>query len=393
MFFVFFARKLLIYYQKYFKCKFRNQEKNIFSRFKILFVRSDFVSSHSLFITEMQSSIEEAFNYTPYVNLTRNINADFLQLNNSQLRNCLSLFNLTNVIDELTRITPNAATLIYPVLLNDSCIVLDSGILNVDGIISDHKATYVSISINVNLSTSYYREVWNYKNVVNTTLNNLIEECNLASIINEPLLVDEACEHFSSKFMEFCKACIPSRNGLIRENDKPWFTSEIRYNIRLRDRLRKLFLKSGRIADRLSYKRQRNKVNNMKTFAEENCINNIDNIISNHDTSSSSKTFWRIMGRFMGKSNTSTNIPHLHIGDNKFAFSNQEKTDALNKFFISVYDIEEANILLPNFNRRTESVLSRTRVSEFEVKDILNTLKVNKATGPDGISNRMLKHN
>ena len=42
MFFVFFARKLLIYYQKYFKCKFRNQEKNIFSRFKILFVLINF---------------------------------------------------------------------------------------------------------------------------------------------------------------------------------------------------------------------------------------------------------------------------------------------------------------------------------------------------------------
>ena len=33
----------------------------------------------------------------------------------------------------------------------------------------------------------------------------------------------------------FYKACIPSRNVLIRENDKPWFTSEIRYNIRLRN--------------------------------------------------------------------------------------------------------------------------------------------------------------
>ena len=42
MFSVFFARKLLIYYQKYFKCKFRNQEKNIFSRFKILFVCKNF---------------------------------------------------------------------------------------------------------------------------------------------------------------------------------------------------------------------------------------------------------------------------------------------------------------------------------------------------------------
>ena len=116
--------------------------------------------------------------------------------------------------------------------MSDSCIVLDSGILNVDEIISDHKATYVSIRINVNLSTSYYREVWNYTNSDNTTLNNLIEEFNWASIINESFSVEEACEHFSSKFVEFCKACIPSRNVLIHENDKPWFTSEIRYNIR-----------------------------------------------------------------------------------------------------------------------------------------------------------------
>ena len=64
----------------------------------------------------------------------------------------------------------------------------------------------------------------------------------------------------------------------------------------------------------------------------------------------------------------------------------------MNNFFISVSDIEEANIPLPNFNSRTESVLSQIQVSESEVKDILNTLKVYKATGPDGISNRMLKH-
>ena len=82
------------------------------------------------------------------------------------------------VIDEPTRITPAALTLIDPVLVSDSCTVLDSGILNVDGNIIDHKATYVSIRINVNLSTSSYREVWKYKNADYTTLNNLIEEFN-----------------------------------------------------------------------------------------------------------------------------------------------------------------------------------------------------------------------
>ena len=130
----------------------------------------------------------------------------------------------------------------------------------------------------------------------------------------------------------------------------------------------------------------------MKKYAKENYVNNIDNIISNHDTGSSSKTFWQIIGRFGGKNNSSTNIPPLHTGDNKFAFTNQEKADAMNNYFISVSDIEDANIPLPNFKSRTDFVLSQIRVSESEDKDILNSLKVNKATGPDGISSRMLKY-
>ena len=70
----------------------------------------------------------------------------------------------------------------------------------------------------------------------------------------------------------------------------------------------------------------------------------------------------------------------------------RKKANALNNFFLSASDIEKANIPLPNFNSRAESVLSQIRVSESEVDDILNTLKVNKATGLDAISNRMLKY-
>ena len=146
----------------------------------------------------MQSSIVEALNFTPYVILTVDINIDFLQLTNSQLRDCLSLFSLTNVIDEPTRITPTAVTLIDPVLVSDSCTVFASGILNVDGNITDHKATYVSIRINVNLSTSYYREVWNYKNINAdyTTLNNLIEEFNWGVLLMSLLLLTKLVNTF-----------------------------------------------------------------------------------------------------------------------------------------------------------------------------------------------------
>ena len=39
--------------------------------------------------------------------------------------------------------------------------VLDSGTMDVDESISDHKATYIAIQISIKISTSYYREVWN----------------------------------------------------------------------------------------------------------------------------------------------------------------------------------------------------------------------------------------
>ena len=69
--------------------------------------KSDLIASQSLCITEVQNSIETALDYTHHVILFGDINIDFMNLTNIQLRNCLSLFNLKNVITEPTRITVN----------------------------------------------------------------------------------------------------------------------------------------------------------------------------------------------------------------------------------------------------------------------------------------------
>ena len=130
--------------------------------FDLLFLPQRFNISQSLFVSELQNSIETALDYTPFVILTGDINIDFINFTNIQLRDGLSLFNLTNVINEPTRIAENSTTLIDPVLVSDTCTVLDSGTLTIDNTISDHKATYVSINIFLNTIRSYYREVWNY---------------------------------------------------------------------------------------------------------------------------------------------------------------------------------------------------------------------------------------
>ena len=256
---------------------------------------------------KLQSSIEEALDYSQYVILLGDINIDFLNLRNVQLADCLYLFSLRNVIN-VTRVSDTVSSLIDPVIVSDSCDVLDSGVLAVDHSISDHRATYLSLKIDLNLCNNYYREVWNYKHADYIRLNELIEQFNWNDVFDSND-VDDICNKFTSVFLGFCKCCIPCKQILIRENDKLWFNLEIRYNTRLRDKLRKKSFKTKSTQDLLLYKRQRNKVNNMKKYAKENYIHNISETISNYENGNSNKTFWQIMGRFMGKSCCSTKIP------------------------------------------------------------------------------------
>ena len=66
----------------------------------------------------------------------------------------------------------------------------------------------------------------------------------------------------------------------IRFNDKIWMTSEIRKEIRIRDSLRKKYIKNKIDKNERKYKNQRNKVNNLKKSAKENFYVSINESLS-----------------------------------------------------------------------------------------------------------------
>ena len=73
------------------------------------------------------------------------------------------------------------------------------------------------------------------------------------------------------KYTKFVKLCIPSKTIVVREDDKPWYDSEIRRNSRKRDRLKKKAIQSGNPNVWNKYKLFRNKVNNQKSMLR-NCF-------------------------------------------------------------------------------------------------------------------------
>lgn len=207
--------------------------------------------------------------------------------------------------------------------------------------------------------------------------------------------VDEACSLFMSVFMEFVKATIPHKKVTVRPKDKPWYDSEIRKYSRKRDRLKSTAIKTSRQADWEKYKIIRNKVNNLKKHAKELFYNNLELSLQDSFTSNK-KDYWKIIRHFVKNNNTSSTIPPLQktleTGETIYCTSDKEKADCLNSYFTSTSTIDDSNASLPPFFERTNQYLENITITENEVKDILQNLNVNKASGLDMVSNRMLKY-
>ena len=80
---------------------------------------------------------------------------------------------------------------------------------------------------------------------------------------------------------------------------------------------------------------------------------------------------------------------HQHIP--RVAFSDQEKAQVLNDHFSAISTIDDTNVNLPEFSLKCVSILSDIVITVNDVFDVLSTLDIGKAVGPDKISHRMLK--
>ena len=101
-----------------------------------------------------------------------------------------------------------------------------------------------------------------------------------------------------------------------------------------------------------------------------------------------SKSFWRF---FKSKSSQSSIPDVIKIRGLKL-FSSEEKADAFNTYFASVFT-SDSNSSLPLISpsQSSSNFLDSIIVSEFEVQSLLSSLSPSKATGPDGMPAYLLK--
>ena len=109
------------------------------------------------------------------------------------------------------------------------------------------------------------------------------------------------------------------------------------------------------------------------------------------DPDTNSKKWWGIVKSLYGQK-IHTTVPTLVEGP-LMIHDAKDKAELLNEFFCSQSCLDESLSFFPAVLDYipTSRILSNVATSEWEINTLLRSVNTNKACGPDGISNKLIK--
>jgi len=126
---------------------------------------------------------------------------------------------------------------------------------------------------------------------------------------------------------------MPVKKVTIRTNDAPWVNEEIRLIISEKNIIHKKARRTNKEDDWANFRRFRNKVIDKIRQRKRDYIEEIDSKVSNKNNFYT-KDWWKLVQSFLSKKGMQPNeIPSLESNGHIY-YSNKEKADLFNNFFI-----------------------------------------------------------
>ena len=306
----------------------------------------------------------------------------------SNLHDVILTSNFEQLITQPTRYSEanNIANLRDLIIISNPSMTDSSGVLPPFSKI-DHIPIFVSLDINTPSSSKSSKQLFDFRRTDIDKLVSLLMDTDWDSLLDCDL--DTATENLSNALMTAAKASIPQKTISTKTNNKPWFNSELQRQIRKRDRLFSIAKRRDTPQDWTRWRQQRNLTTEtnkrLKNLHIQSQVNKL--LDQKHDP----RAYHNILKGLTGKI-AKHNIPPLINQDGIPITDDSTKANILNSYFAAQtrLDISNQQIphIVPSFPIR---ILSEAQVTEQEVLKILNTLKINKSSGPDQIPNKLLK--
>ncbi|MCG8096458.1 MAG: endonuclease/exonuclease/phosphatase family protein, partial [Candidatus Thiodiazotropha endolucinida] len=321
--------------------------------------------------------------------ITGDFNFNYLDLQTRRkIDSFCTRFSLHQTICQPTHYTEHSSSLIDIILASNKEHIILSGVGDpfLNQHLRYHCPIYGVLRFAKPKSKLFDRHIWDYKNGNYDLLREKASAIDWTSLTHEN--IDIYSNNLKNSILTIAKECIPNRTIKVRPSDPPWLTSFLKRHIRKRKRAYRKALHSNLERHWTKFRTLRNQVTSIIRDSKQNYFDRIADKLKSD--SLTSKDWWATLKTFITP-NFKSVIPPLESEGQIFT-DEVDKATILNIFFQGQSQLNDTNAYLPDLPQPSyQSQLSTITLTPLEVQSTIHTLKVGKACGPDGISNRILK--
>lgn len=316
-------------------------------------------------------------------------NEDLLRRDLHHLKDLISRFNCTQLVDKPTRITSTSSSLLDPLIVNNVNLISEWDLL--DPILSDHCAVIATLNWKVKSDQSYQKCVWQYDRANYEGIRAYLQAVDWENIIENEQNLNNIGVNLVNTINEATQLYVPNNIITIRPKDKPWMKTEIRTLMRTRLRAYRKARASNVPTDWMKYNELRNRVITKIRQAKLDFINKKAEKIKT--TPHNNREWWKMVNEISMFRTAKKAIPAIKSNTDPSIFITdpKHKAEEFNSYFASISNVAEKDLEVPFTNRRTQYNLSEIITTDEEIYNIMKNLKTNKSTGPDEVNNRILK--
>ena len=137
------------------------------------------------------------------------------------------------------------------------------------------------------------------------------------------------------------------------------------------------------------FKRIRNELTNLIRKRKEDYFKEIEDKINSRN-GFGNKDWWKLVNRFsLRKGLSQSSIPPIQHGPETI-YSTSRKADIFNEYFISQTSLNDEDDIPPVIDVNNQPIHPLV-ITTHMINSIINNLDSNKAVGPDGVHNKILK--
>ncbi|MEW8546463.1 MAG: reverse transcriptase family protein, partial [Candidatus Thiodiazotropha sp.] len=337
---------------------------------------------HESFDRAKNTSIKDIF-------LLGDLNNDILNtVRSKHLTDFMITYNLQQLIEEPTHYTESSSSLIDIIIANSTQNVLASEVCDpfIPDLIRYHLPVAVLLKFLKPKQSSFKRKIWKYAEGNYDLYRQLLAQSDWEQILTgQPEYVTE---QITTTILKAATDSIPNKYATIRPADPPWMHNEIRKLIRQRKRLHKRAKRIDTVQIWRKFRKLRNKIVKEIRSSKVNYENRISNLLKTN--TQDTRTWWKLSKQVLKLDKKEDTIPSLYYNNNTYE-DDADKAEIFNDYFISQSQLNDSGVTLPDLILPPYQLLESITISPQDVLDILKSLDITKASGPDQINPQLLK--